>query len=261
MSSPITVAGNNLSEVWGRAFLLVFRTAEISPLVVQINEIDNQEVGEIPLIRDILDVTLRRHAKGLSCHQVANTIFPDSLWDPQVHRKELYLRYQRICPQILRHRQNRNGVYFQRLISFPDGTCNNNGVNQLEHIIKTWWRGNHRRSALQAAIFDPCTDHSHQRQRGFPCLQQVAFAPVNNGGLSVTGFYATQYIFERAYGNYLGLCRLGKFMAHEMHLSLDRVTCIASVALRSRARKGVLMDLEQHVRLALKGKQSDVAIP
>ena len=251
MSSCATIVGTNLSEVWGKAFLHVFRSAEISPLVVQINEIDDQEVREIPLIRDILDETLRRHAKGLSCLQVANTIFPNSLWDPQVHRKELYLRYQRICPQILKHRLNRNGVYFQRLISFPDGTCDKNGVNQLEHIIKTWCRGNHRRSVLQAAIFDPCTDHSHQRQRGFPCLQQVAFAPINKGGLSVTGFYATQYIFERAYGNYLGLCRLGKFMAHEMHLRLDQVTCIASVALRSRANKGDLVDLERHVRVAL----------
>ena len=34
----------------------------------------------------------------------------------------------------------------------------------------------------------------------------------------MTGFYATQYVVERAYGNYLGLCRLGEFMAHEMGL-------------------------------------------
>ena len=144
--------------------------------------------------------------------------------------------------------RNRNGVYFQRLISFGRDASGRNGKNQLEHIIETWQKCNRRRSALQAAVFDPLKDHTHQRRRGFPCLQQVAFAPIGNGNMSVTGFYATQYIFERAYGNYLGLCHLGQFMAQEMNLRLDRVTCIASIALRSRANKGDLMELERHVR-------------
>ena len=251
MSSFRTVVGNNLSEVWGRAFLNVFQAGEISPLTVEINEFDDGDPPEIPSIRKALDANLDKHCKGLSCHQVANTIFPSSLWNPKVHRNVLYERYQKIYHRIQRHPSNRNGVYFQRLISFGGGACIQNGVNQLEHVIETWHKGNHRRSALQAAVFDPCTDHTHQRQRGFPCLQQVAFAPVRKGGLSVTGFYATQYIFERAYGNYLGLYRLGQFMAHEMHFRLDRVTCFASVALRSRTNKRALVELVQHVGVAL----------
>ena len=47
-------------------------------------------------------------------------------------------------------------------------------------------------------------------------------------GLSITGYYATQYVVERAYGNYLGLCRIGRFMAHEMGLRFDQMTCIAT---------------------------------
>jgi hypothetical protein len=39
-----------------------------------------------------------------------------------------------------------------------------------------------------------------------------------------------QYLFERAYGNYLGLARLGEFMAHEMGLRLERVVCFSAVA-------------------------------
>ena len=251
MSNPVTVMANNLSVVWGRAFVDVFHAGEISPLVVQINCLNNEEPSEITDIRDALDATLYEEAGGLSCDQVANTIFPISLWNPDTHRNELYKRYFRISDRILRHHRNRNGVYFQRLISFGGGACIQNGVNQLEHVIETWHKGNHRRSALQAAVFDPCTDHTHQRQRGFPCLQQVAFAPIGNGGLSVTGFYATQYILERAYGNYLGLCRLGRFMAHEMNLRLDRVTCIASVALLSRTTKRALKGLARQVERAV----------
>jgi len=68
---------------------------------------------------------------------------------------------------------------------------------------------------------------------GFPCLHQVCFTPIGtNGceGLAVTGFYATQHIFEKAYGNYLGLYRLGHFVAHEMKLRLVRMTCISASA-------------------------------
>ena len=99
------------------------------------------------------------------------------------------------------------------------------------------------RSALQAAIFDPTKDHTNQRMRGFPCLQQVAFAPQGADGLMVTGLYATQYIFERAYGNYLGLCRLGRFMAQEMGKQLTQVTCVASPAKGGDKTKGYLREL------------------
>ena len=73
-------------------------------------------------------------------------------------------------------------------------------------------------------------DHTNQRQRGFPCLHQVAFSPLGQGRLAVTGFYGTQHIFRRGYGNYIGLCELGQFMARGLGLQLSRVTCIAAVA-------------------------------
>ena len=194
-------------------------------------------------IRKLLDDALADDKKQLSCHEVANTIFPISLWNPEADRKQLYERYRRIMPNVLTYRRNRHGVYFQRLIAFGHGSAyGGDDVNQLEHIIQTWHGGNRRRSALHAAIFDPYKDHTHQRMRGFPCLQQVAFAPQGSDGLAVTGFYATQYIFERAYGNYLGLCRLGRFMAQEMGKQLTQVTCVASRALRDRP-KGVLQGM------------------
>jgi hypothetical protein len=39
-----------------------------------------------------------------------------------------------------------------------------------------------------------------------------------------------QYLWARAYGNYLGLIALGRFMAIEMDLELTAMTCIALVA-------------------------------
>jgi len=46
----------------------------------------------------------------------------------------------------------------------------------------------------------------------------------------MNAFYATQQVFNKAYGNYLGLCRLGNFMAHEMDLKFSRMNCFIGVA-------------------------------
>ncbi len=112
-------------------------------------------------------------------------------------------------------------------------------VSQLEHIIQTWHNGNHRQTALQAGLFDPLTDYTNQPVRGFPCLQQVSLARCGQSGLSIIGFYATQYVVERAYGNYLGLCRLGRFMAQEMDLSFSQMVCVATPVQLARLKKSV----------------------
>jgi hypothetical protein len=131
-------------------------------------------------------------------------------------------------PKIKKCHANRNGVYFRRLTAFGE---ENSEFNQLEHILNVWHKGIHRHSALQAAIFDPNHDHRFARQVGFPCLQQIIFHPNGaNGkdGLSVVALYANQVILEKAYGNYLGLHRLGCYMATEMGIPFRDVLCVAS---------------------------------
>ena len=250
LSNSLTIEEENLSVAWARTLLSVVEAGEIAPLTVVIRGFHDGKPVEVAPIRQLLDDALGADAKALSCHEVANTLFPISLWNPRADRQQLYKRYRRIMPRVLRHRRNRYGVYFQRLIAFGHNAAYEGGVNQLEHIIQTWHGGNRRRSALQAAIFDPSKDHTNQRMRGFPCLQQVAFAPQGSDGLAVTGFYATQYIFERAYGNYVGLCRLGDFMAQEMGKQLTQVTCVASPAKRDKT-KGFLQGLAREVEAIL----------
>lgn len=256
MSRALTIEEDNLSVAWARALFSVVDAGEISPLTVVIRGFSDGEPKEVPAIRRLADEVLGADAKGLSCNEVANTIFPVSLWNPRADRQQLYERYLRIMPRVLKYRRNWYGVYFQRLIAFGHDAAYEGGVNQLEHIIQTWHGGNHRRSALQAAIFDPRKDHTNQPVRGFPCLQQVAFAPQGSDGLSVTGFYATQYIFERAYGNYLGLGRLGRFMAHEMGRQLTQVSCVASPAKRDRT-KGYLQEVAREVESILSQLRED----
>lgn len=238
-STALYVEDANLSRAWARAFLGVMRpgSTEVTPLVVKVTGATAGEAPEDALIRQVLDEQLARH-RMFSCETVAETIFPRSLWNPALGREKLFDRYLSIVAKLKSaDAHNRYGMYFERLIAYGASR-----VNQLDHVIRTYQRGNHRRTALQASIFDPLTDHTHQPRRGFPCLQHVTFAPTPQKGLEVTGIYTTQYLFERAYGNYLGLYWLGQFIAHEMGLQMSGVTCVASIGLRD-AKKTEVADL------------------
>jgi hypothetical protein len=203
------------------------RGHEVSPLVVTFDVPAIEPPPESNGLRHALDEALIANGRA-SIETVANTLFPNSLWNPSKPRQHLFQRYLKIVPTLRRH--NRRGVYFERLINYP-GKRGAVGMNQLDHIAETFSSGNHRRSALQAAVLYPMSDLNDSRRQGFPCLQQIAFANDHKRAtLTLTAFYPTQYLFQRAYGNYLGLTRLGRFMAHEMGLRLERVICIAAAA-------------------------------
>ena len=225
------IKDDNLSRAWARAvhpMVLRGGAAEIAPLCLSIVGFDDGVAREDPIIRTALDTALEAAGKQ-DCHTVANTIFPQSMWNPSAPRSVLFDRYAQSLPRMLKaSTKNRHGMYFQRLVQGgPDSH-----PNQLDFVIKTYTaRPAVRRSALQVAVYDAKRDQTAAAQRGFPCLQHVTFAPVGEN-LNVNAFYATQYAFERAYGNYLGLCRLGQFVAHELGLTLSRVTCFTGIMLR-----------------------------
>jgi hypothetical protein len=230
MSSLYTARNSNLSLAWAEVFLKLMERGvnKLSPVVVTVAEFDAASLPvEHDAVREALDTIIDQ-----SCRTVASTIFPNSLWLPaaQDDAQLLYDRYAKVWPRIAKHHSNRNGVYFRRLTSYLPKTTAEGvlPVNQLQHIIATYRGGNHRHSALQASIFDPTRDHTNAPLRGFPCLQQVAFG-VDDGRLEVTGFYALQHHISKAYGNYLGLCWLGRFMAQQMGVTLSQVTCVASL--------------------------------
>lgn len=228
MASDHHVEESNLSLAWGKALLLASARgrSEICPLVVHVTGFkESGEAQEEPTIRGALDNLLMKTGRQ-SVETVANTIFPASLWNREASRHLLFERYQRISPRLRKVRANNHGIYFERMIAGGP----KRHPNQLDFAISTYLaRRGVRRSVLQVGVFDPNQDHSAAALRGFPCLQHVSFSPVG-GELRVNAFYASQYLVERAYGNYLGLCRLGRFVAHEMKLRLTRMTCLVGIA-------------------------------
>jgi len=94
---------------------------------------------------------------------------------------------------------------------------------------------------LQAATFDPLRDLTTSGQPSFPCMQHIAFnTDIKNHSLELTAFYATQQLYVKAYGNWLGLCRLGAFIAGESGLKLTRFTCFANVQKMDKSPKAGL---------------------
>lgn len=249
------ICGTSLSIAWAEAFLATMRCSQVSPLVVTVTGMPGGCPAESEALRELLDSDLNER-RGFDSNTVANTIFPASLWNPDHSRHELFSRYRRILPGVAACNQNRYGVYFQRLIDFK-GESDTAPYNQLEHIINTFKKGNHRFSGLQASIFDPTRDHTDQRMRGFPCLQQVGFHVLPRKKLAVFGFYPKQHLYERGYGNYLGLCRLGQFMAHEMGLTFVQMTCFVGVGVvsNSKIKKAALRPLAEVIKSIL-GKVS-----
>jgi hypothetical protein len=230
---PLLIEDNNLSTGWAKILLHIVNNTghEISPLILSVTGFNEQGVpNESGSIRDELDKLLI-HKGFRNVEDVAFTIFPQRLWQvAQGNRSQLFKFYRDAFPryQAMNRSANRRGLYFERLMSYGRGPCDG---NQLEWIISQFNKKKQamRRSMFQASIFDPGRDHVADAQLQFPCLQHVTFEPTSEG-LVVNAFYATQQLFAKAYGNYLGLARLGAFMANEMHLPLIRLNISIGVA-------------------------------
>ncbi|MGD9789208.1 MAG: thymidylate synthase [Phycisphaerales bacterium] len=245
MTKPTLIDQPNLSLAWAEAFLAIRAASghRLAPLALSFGGFANGDAVEDANVRAALDAALVA-AEMQKIQTVAGTIFPQRLWRAaKGDRKALYASYIENLPEYvaMEPHKNRRGLYFGRLIAFaldhrtgerlphiPADTVPPDG-NQLEFVIEHCKPGT-RISMFQASLFDPARDHTPAAQLGFPCLQHVTFVPsFAEKTLALNAFYATQQLFEKGYGNYLGLARLGMFVAGEAGLALERVTCFVGV--------------------------------
>ena len=226
-----SVRGNSVAETWRTAFVTALKSKghECSPLVVTIAPPPGWTHREPSTIRTALDAKLQSNPKLYSTATTAGLVFPSSLWERYRPKGRDFFFEQfreRTGPRLRQaDLRNRKGTYFERLVAYgPSRT------NQLKDILDAWDSGTSRRSVLQAVVFDPAKDHSRSQYLPFPCLDYVGFAPVSGRGLSMTAFYAMQYLFDRAFGNYVGLCALGTFVAEQLGMPFFQLTCVSGVA-------------------------------
>jgi hypothetical protein len=216
-------------------------------------------------IRERLDAVLRE-LKIPTVAQTALAIAPYKQWlrlgRPPIEKLTDYYLKEMLPRLKAFSNKNRRGTYFERLVDYS-GVRRKNGqnethtVNQVDHIISIWKKrrekgGRPRQSALQLACFDPAKDHTGSALAGFPCLQQISLTYGEEGTLEITGFYPTQYIFDRAYGNYLGLCQLGHIIAYELDVRLTSLTCFTARPELGFGTKSGHADLREFLRQRLK---------
>lgn len=230
--SPLLINEADLSIAWAKVLIHIIDNPghEISPLIVSITGFDeNGAPTETASIRKALDSLLLAH-EHRDINDVAFTIFPQRIWRlAKGDRAKLFAIYKDAFPRYraMNKSANRRGLYFERLTGYGRGPCDG---NQLEWILSQFnERSGVRRSMFQASIFDPARDHIADAQLQFPCMQHVSFEPTSKG-LVVNAFYATQQLFVKAYGNYLGIAQLGAFMAHEMNMPLIRMNISIGIA-------------------------------
>jgi hypothetical protein len=182
---------------------------------------------------------------------VANTIFPVALYYPdnpkltgdkaRHHLYQVYLQGNKVRR---RCRANKFGTYFGRMIDWPNGRVK---TNQLEEIIKrlksNLTRGNPFSSIYELSV-GGSEDYLSQENTadiqirqpdkdtsimGFPCLSHISLN-LYKGRLDMTALYRNQHFIRKAYGTYLGLSRLLRFICREVGCEPGTLLCIAAHA-------------------------------
>jgi hypothetical protein len=247
MSEPIPVGSTNLSHAWAMALLQVAKGPlnNPPPLVVSITGFDKENLPlEDVRVRQALDTELI--ARNRNSVEVSSlVVFPYKAWDRRGRPScEEFSQWclEKYVPRLkaLNKKDNSRGLYFERMMRFPyrDSQGRLHSHNQLKYVID-WWREHRgtsgsrpRRSGLQMSCFDPREDHNRLPRLAFPCLQQVglSYDPRDKDSLILNAFYPTQFLLDRAYGNYLGLCHLGAFLSHQIGVKLIRMNCFVGCA-------------------------------
>ena len=182
------IRGENLSKGWLRAieFLLDQPGASTINLLVDLEH----PLDEDGRIRTTVDELLTRR-KLQPVDTVANTIFPEYLYNPKQPIDRLFERYKRIMPR-LRRSGNPKGTYFWRLINWAgrDGE-----VNQLQEVIerlRSETRGRKLPAVYELVLYAPGVD---RRPIGFPCLSYVSLK-LMRGSVHMTAVYP-ESLFHR----------------------------------------------------------------
>lgn len=166
----------------------------------------------------------------MGIEQVANTIFPQSLYHPQSERAAtlLYDNWNFARRVNSRHR-GRRITYFDRMTHYP---TSNGDFNQIEHQLE---RLKHHldkarpfkaiyevgiSSEAELRLMAPATDRLY---RGFPCLSHVSLTLLDDK-IHLMAQYRYQYMIAKALGNYLGLSRLLNFFALELGIAPGKIT-------------------------------------
>lgn len=193
----------------------------------------------------------KEYANAQSMHTVANTIFPISLYRPDVDGAA-----ERFLANAVRSDEARGhlpaakrqwGTYIGRLVRYParDGGHTNQLAEMLQQLRaqRQWADLYEMPLVVPGDEHEVCWDTTFHatgalthgdarldaRMRGGPCLAHLS-GTLDNGRLSMVALYRRHSYLARAYGNFLGLARLLAFLARESGHTVGELMIVASHA-------------------------------
>lgn len=260
-------------EGWARIFLKLMQPgcASLSATMVTVQNPSHETVTQRLPLEEELSRLLRDHKKPV-VRESSAIIFPYSQWRAkrwdidgltEWYLEEFMPRLSKVSPQ-------HKNTYFNRLVNYTGLKKTNSEesiqtVNQIKEVIRFCKNAAKRKthfrpSGLQMAIFDPAKDLNESMQSNFPCLHQIGLGFDSSGALQLSAFYPSQFVVERALGNYLGLCQLGLFIASELDIEFAELTCFIAAPKRGKLNKTELRNLEVSAHKYLDGLADNTSI-
>lgn len=239
--TAIHVNAESVSDAWREAMRALFATSGRRAIHTVVRVTD--PVAHTDATWADLDGWLTRH-ELYSIDTVANTIFPRHIAATSRSHAELVHRYRRMYPT-LRERlpANRNGTYFGRLVAYPSANGEFDQLGAVINRIHQERKGGRAKQARYEAAFAHPTDltddtaaaviympGTDNNAMAFPCLSHCSFQIDRDGQVHLLAHYRSQYMVQRAYGNYVGLGRLLAYVAEQSGLRTGHLTVVAGLA-------------------------------
>lgn len=259
----ILIEGRSFSEAWLSACLLLADHENGKGKTVNLNVAFPAAIDGLPQVEAELDAffgesrVTGKDREALSINTVANTIFPASLYHPHLEEEAASRLYENYALSMDAHRRRKGDdkeTYFNRLVAYPVG---DERWNQLDYYVKRMkkQRESLRRSSAYEigvshpldsdASTDPVEEESDgepvdsglriqapfidKRMGSFPCLSHISLTLMDDH-VHLTAIYRNQTFITRAYGNYLGLVRLTRFVAAETGAQPGEIEVVATHA-------------------------------
>ena len=268
----IFVHGKNVSTAWLAALdaLLATPHGDTVNLAVAIDDPTVEDEG----IRRVLDYfngeRRRRDRRSVELvSTVANTVFPAAWYAEHLGQKaeEHLYEMERVSRPVDR-RRNTSGWYFGRMVAWPGPRGEFNQLDQTVQRLRSAQRNGHKRgNAYEVGIAMPDDEviampiivgGRDRRTRGFPCLSHMSFS-LQKGVVHLSAVYRNHDFISRAYGNYIGLGRLLRFVAQQSGFPMGELTCLSSSATAELGHgagmgRGALEALARKAHSAMQGK-------
>lgn len=231
MNEPCLIVADSFQNAWQCAIKhLQNRSWSTWNLIVYI---EDAKIFDYALHSEISNFMLQNHL--LKPKTVAYTIFPYVLYKSKIDRILLYKRYQRYFSNV--RKKITWGTYFERMINYRSVK---GVVNQLENVITAI----NRRNKLNSTSFTIVIEYPGSetiKHRGGPCLNYIAIQiDLSARRINMCATYRNHDFLARAYGNYLGLCKLLQFISNETGFNCGSLTCYSSHAYVPNRKKALM---------------------